>query len=113
MEQVLQEMVNVFHLEVEDEEIEKVLDWWNPQVNDNLLFVRGNPVAIIESINETGESVTIRTNEGELFTLSVEDVKDSYVPLLTSLQAEELIEVLPPEYEGLREKLTNALSEQE
>jgi hypothetical protein len=110
MVQVLEGCVNLLDLDVEEVEIEKVIDLWKPQSQDSIFSIKDSRIVSLQSVNNHTEFVEVRVNEIDRSVISFEQLKEEYVPVLTFSQAKLLVEELPPEFEGLKEKIIEFIS---
>lgn len=93
------------YTKLESPEAKIVTKHWYPEALQHIVMKNGTKEFYIQSVNLQTEFVTVSNENGEYDTISFKQLKQQYQPVFTEELLGELIELLPTEYEGLKEKL--------
>lgn len=110
MIKLLQENMNLLNLNLSEDEVRKTIDSWKPKANNWVFSIKNQTKIRLQSVNKQTQFVTLRLNDVEQLTISFQQLKEEYIPILTMKQLKKIIVELPDEYESLKEKLTSYVS---
>ena len=109
MVQIMEGTINLNHLQLENQEVEMLVECWNPEVLYQVALKKDMSRYYLQSVNHNTEFVTNRGEEGKFDVISFEELKGNYIPLFTGEKLREIIASLPTECFGLKEKLLHSI----
>lgn len=109
MVQIIEGTINLNHLQLEHQEVERVLACWNPEALIQVSLKRDMSLYYLQSVNPHTEFVTVRGENEESEVISFKELKDNYIPMLTGEKLQEIVDKLPKDCLYLKEKLSHSL----
>ena len=112
MVQIIEGTINLNHLQLENQEVEKVLECWKPEVLVQVSLKQDMSVYYLQSVNPHTEFVTVRGENEDADVISFKELKENYIPVLTGEKLQEIVEILPKDCLYLKEKLSHSIWEE-
>lgn len=112
MVQITEGTINLNHLQLENQEVEKVLACWKPEVLIQVSLKQDMSVHYLQSVNVQTEYVMVRGENKKVDVISFKELKENYIPVLTGEKMQEVVESLPTDFLYLKEKLSYSIWEE-